>query len=643
MLSYIKENKKELTILLLILLLGAAIRFYNYGNFSLSNDELSALGRTQFSNLNDLINKGARVDGHPAGVQVFLYFWTKIFGDSENSIRFPFVLAGILSILISYLIAEKWFNKTTALFAASSMACLQYFILYSQIARPYSPGLLFSLLTVWFWTQIFFSSKENNNAWLNYGGFIISSSLSMCIHYFSFLFVIIVGITGFFFLKKKNYKQYILSIIAIIILYIPHLSIFLEQYSRAGVGGIDGWLGKPNSETLWLYIYYGLNNSDLVLSILIGIFIASFVFNVKEIKPNIFRTLSLLWFFIPFIIAYYYSIYRNPVLQYSVLLFSFPYFLFFIFSFLKDSTLSYKLLLLLICYTGTLSYSTIIENQYFQNNHFGVFKEIAQTSLEWEKKYEEKNLAKAININHPSYINYYFKKFGEQVIFDQYRCKSKEEIIRLKNIIDTCQTPYFMYAWSTMHNPYEIFEIIKSKYPVIEDKRLYFNSAILLYKKDSNIRKPLFIDHQEFEIKGKWYNDTISLSKNFAKSGNHSFKFDNHIEYSSTFGKKISLLIPASVKEAIINVSVFGYLPIDQYSDAELVLSFESDEKTYNWNSARFNDFIKNNKQWKEVFMSCKIPDNFSPDDKVKIYVWNPSKKEFYIDSFKISIFDNKL
>src|ERR1017187_6805898 len=107
----LKGNTEALA-LLIILITGGILRFYNYADWSLSNDELSALTRLNFHSFHEMIEKGARIDGHPVGVQIFLFYWIKLFGDSVASVRLPFVLAGILSILFAYLITERWFNRT---------------------------------------------------------------------------------------------------------------------------------------------------------------------------------------------------------------------------------------------------------------------------------------------------------------------------------------------------------------------------------------------------------------------------------------------------------------------------------------------------------------------------------------------------
>ena len=71
-------NKSATFVLVLILLFAAVLRFWNYFEIPFTHDEFSALFRTQFNSFSELIDKGIKIDGHPAGVQMFLYFWVKI-------------------------------------------------------------------------------------------------------------------------------------------------------------------------------------------------------------------------------------------------------------------------------------------------------------------------------------------------------------------------------------------------------------------------------------------------------------------------------------------------------------------------------------------------------------------------------------
>jgi hypothetical protein len=138
----------------LTLVVAALFRFYPFGEVSLSNDELSALVRTRFPSFNEMIRGGVYTDFHPAGVQSFLYYWTNLLGESAFLLRLPFILSGLGSIWLIYRLGSRWFHTAAGLLAAAMFSVLEYSIIYSQLARPYSPGLFFCLLATWYWTNL---------------------------------------------------------------------------------------------------------------------------------------------------------------------------------------------------------------------------------------------------------------------------------------------------------------------------------------------------------------------------------------------------------------------------------------------------------------------------------------------------------
>ena len=86
-------------VLAVILLVGGYLRLSGLSDVSLTNDELSALNRTNYESYATMLSEGvAEIDYHPAGVQSFEYFWVKLFGESTFALRLPFAVFGILSI-----------------------------------------------------------------------------------------------------------------------------------------------------------------------------------------------------------------------------------------------------------------------------------------------------------------------------------------------------------------------------------------------------------------------------------------------------------------------------------------------------------------------------------------------------------------
>lgn len=103
----------ENQLILFIVTAGALLRLWHYPDIPLTHDEFSAIFRARFDNFHDLIEKGIRADGHPAGVQVFTWLIVSIFGESAPALKSAFEVFSILSILLIYKVGKKWFNGTS--------------------------------------------------------------------------------------------------------------------------------------------------------------------------------------------------------------------------------------------------------------------------------------------------------------------------------------------------------------------------------------------------------------------------------------------------------------------------------------------------------------------------------------------------
>ncbi len=626
--------------LLLILVIGAVLRFYNYWDISLSNDEFSALARTQLNGFSEFISKGICSDIHPAGVEFFLYLWIKIFGTSVFMLRLPFVIAGILSVYVAFRIANRWFNAHTALFVALALSILQFPVMYSQLARPFGPALLFSLLSVWFWTKMLFDGQTNKK---NIIFLALSFAFAAYCHYFAAIFVLIVIISGTFFLNRTLVKAYLLSVIIAIILYIPNIFVLISQLRNPA--GIN-WLTEPDSNRFFTYIFYILNNSHLLLYFIIAFFVLSHIFSFTEVKFAKFHILSVAWFLIPFLVAFWYSIFVKPILENPILLFSFPFFIFFVFSMMQDEKkmLNYPALLI---FAGLGIYSLTFETKYYSTYHFGEFKDIAAKTIEWNEQVGNTNCTRVVNINNPYYINYYLEKAGKPLSFAMYRNEGKEDLHKLNKLVQNSNTPYFLYAWSGVVDPNETRQIIMSKYPYMVKEINYNDLAeITLFSMNDSKHalpqpKPIYYLFNGFENKETWDKDTSIVTTEKVWKGKYAAKLGETDEFGPAFAKRISAMTDSSFRR--VQVSLWAYAT-GVFRDAQIVatINFKDDDNqtyaNYFWLSSKFEYFIDKDK-WGQVFFSFNLPELRSRNDELKLYVWNPDKKPLYIDNFELKLF----
>lgn len=388
-------------ILIIILGISAVLRFYHFTEIPFMHDEFSAVFRTEFSSFSEMIEKGVKPDGHPAGIQVFIYYWIKNFGKAELLIKLPFVLMGILSVWLIYLVGRMWHNDTVAIICASFISALQYTVMYSQIARPYISGFFFSLAMVYFWSRLMLypSNKFNKNALF----YIIASVLCAYNHHFSLLFAAIVGVSGLMFIPRRYLLRYILSGLLIFILYIPHLGIFQAQLHTGGVGG---WLAKPEKTFFLEYLYYIFNYSLLSVFTALALFLTGFYYFKKSPFNWRREILFTVWFILPVIIGYWYSVQYNPVLQYSVLLFSFFPLMFILFGNIPKQKSSVNLMLAAVILSVNI-FTLISERQHYRIFYASPYENIVSDYVVASQKYS--NVVPVID-SHKRITSYYLEK-----------------------------------------------------------------------------------------------------------------------------------------------------------------------------------------------------------------------------------------
>ncbi len=638
------KYKNDEVFAILIIVIASVLRMYNYADWSLSNDELSAMARLQFPSYSEMIEKGVRLnDMHPIGVQSFLWLWTHLVGTSVASFRLPFVLFGIGSVIVFFRIAIIWFNRTSALFSLCLFSALQFPILYSQLARPYSPGLFFSLLFVLAWTKIIFVNGSisifsiSKRKWFFI--FIVSGLACMYIHYFSFMFAGMVGLTGLFYIRKEDYKWYFIAGVAMFILYIPNINVFIYQFSVGGLGGEGGWLGAPGKWAIFSYCYYGLNESKIIVSTCLALLIGSIIYNKQNLIWTKFHSFSVLFFLLPALIAYFYSVFKNPVFQYSILLFSFPFLLLMICSFIPARSWSLKEGSILICFASVVLYSTVIEDKFYSSQNFANFKGVAQRTAELNAKYSSRKIINTMNVISPFYIDYYLSKNALQVNIESYRCEHIPDFILLNNFVKNSTQEYFLHGWAnTFHAP-EIDQIVQQYYPYIIERDSFFNSGLLLFSKVKNNgtdlnRKILFEEKNSFE-KPLWENDSSFMVSGVAHSGNHATKLTESIEYGSTFSAKTSDV--HLNKGNTIQLSCWVNTS-ELLKDASLVFSITRKDNSVVWRSVNLHDFVTKENSWIPVFMAYTISEELQPDDDVKVFIWNSTKQKFIADDFLIRV-----
>lgn len=593
------------------------MRLFNLSSMSLSNDELSALTRTRFDSLSDLITKGVYIDFHPAGVQLFLYYWVKVFGEDVFLLRLPFALMGIGSVYLIYRLGKQWYGETPALASAAVFAFLPFTILYSQFARMYSPGIFFSLVAVYGWSNYLFYSGKRKYAlyWL------IGTIACIHIHYFAFAFVGLLGITGLFFLRKNNWKQYLLLGAIAVLTFLAEWRIFMEQMKT---GDIGGWLGAPDSDFLLTFFWNAMNRSGVMMLVVLILLIIG-IFRPSD-EHSKWRRMSLFWFIASFLIAYIYSVTGHPIIQYSTLLFSYPFLLLFIFSFLPRAvTFSpYRIFFLLLFSFFLISSS--VTSGYYAVPRFGVFKELAHDVTLLRNRYGA-STPFVINVIHPDYYRYY----DSDSLIDKdniYKVESPEQLAQLQRLVDRSGTDHFGFAWSNSIHPDEVVDIIGKKYPFITYSHAMFNSSVCLFGRSEGEKLPILMD-SVFDFNSLSWKSGLSDSL---------FQFQSYT-FSDEYGPGWELpvqKVPGSGYRVLTLSSAFK--PSSGMQKVYLVLSVERKKENYIYRNVSFDKYILPEDTLSRSWISIVLPEFYFQRDLIKAYIWNPERKSIQITDFRLSV-----
>src|SRR5512137_1002138 len=103
-------------LLLAILLVAAALRFHRLDAQSFWNDEGNSARIAERPT--ELILDGAAGDIHPPGYYLLLHYWRALAGESEFSLRALSAFAGVVLVLLSYLLGRRLFSECVGLGAA---------------------------------------------------------------------------------------------------------------------------------------------------------------------------------------------------------------------------------------------------------------------------------------------------------------------------------------------------------------------------------------------------------------------------------------------------------------------------------------------------------------------------------------------
>lgn len=627
--NYIKNNYA----ILFLLLVASVLRFYHLFDLQYTFDELSALNRLEYNSFSELIKKGVMPDAHPALVQVFLYYYTSVFGTTEWLVKLPFIFTGIGSVYVAYSIGKRWFSETAGLLTATLLACAQFFVFYSVTARPYISGLFLSLLVLKYWLEIVFNDSSKTKYYVLFALFAALAALN---HHFSMMFAGLCGILGLFFLQKSNAKKYLLGCAGAVILYSPHFSILINQLKTGGIGvSSGGWLNPPENDFIVNFILYLFHYSYLLIFSFIGIILYAYFTAKKNIhsQQNKIRTALALLFALSFLIGFFYSQKVNPVIQFSTLIFATPCLLLCIASFAGDLTLKGKWIsmsLLLVIAISTL----IFKRKYYEliyNQPFDTYIQAADKVIKEKGNQNVYSLFKG----EPWFLNYYIKKYHSSAIYDVIENEEKN-LYDYKSIYDTLSAKYLILG---DFNPSQLLQA-SHYFPFVYKKISGYGYELYVLSKDSSL------ENLESEKFNPITTDFSSIPKEFnvnkdliiSTSDKKYYRIDSLNEYPLSFKIKNSLLNCKEGQSIVAEIKYKTEVPIKGL----LCASTDANKKNIHWTQNDIDGFYNPNEKMQTAYLSIYVDAKFNaPDNELTIFIWNTKKEKILVSEFSVYVWDN--
>lgn len=285
--NFIEKNFHSLIVFSFLLTL--LLRLLNIEQKNLWFDEIFSWNLSQ-KNFSEIIS-GTAGDIHPPLYYMTLHLWTWIFGESVFAMRMLSVIFSLLTSFVLFNLLKIFIdNKSYILLGMILFALSPLNIYYSHEVRMLNMNLFLCAASVYYFLQIRNSYSLKENIY-----YVLFTAAAVYTHYFAFFILgiqILIFIYDYFRSRDKSTLKSGASIIIIFLLYIPWISIMLQQIMRG-----QPWRTPQTSTELFkntlayfndtffsYYIYY----QDSIPLRLIE-FISIFILLISVFAPIYFR------------------------------------------------------------------------------------------------------------------------------------------------------------------------------------------------------------------------------------------------------------------------------------------------------------------------------------------------------------------
>ena len=221
---YANPSSRRLLALLVVLLLGWALRVHALETRSLWADEGWTLVLTQGPSLAD-VTRTLAADQHPPLYFAVFRVWRSLTGESEFALRFFSVLISIIGVAAIYQFGRSLFHPLAGLLAALLLALADNHIDLAQEARHYS--LLATLATV---SSVFYVRWWRAPSRAGRIGYVLATLAMLYTHYLGAFVLLVQGVHFVLFARgRRRWLEGAFLFGAIGLGFLPWLPVVIDQ------------------------------------------------------------------------------------------------------------------------------------------------------------------------------------------------------------------------------------------------------------------------------------------------------------------------------------------------------------------------------------------------------------------------------
>lgn len=180
---------KNVFLLSAILLLGLLLRLHHLDRYPFGYDEalsvLDARSISSFSPISEFFDSQVSLEQqayHAIYERTVVYYWKKMFGDSEFVLRLTSVFFGMFGLYMMYALCRIIYDNRTGLLGLFLLAVSPFHIYYSQELRPYTATCFFTLFGLYCLFKIV--KDRRKNFWIPY---IFANIINIYFHYITLI------------------------------------------------------------------------------------------------------------------------------------------------------------------------------------------------------------------------------------------------------------------------------------------------------------------------------------------------------------------------------------------------------------------------------------------------------------------------